>query len=482
MRPLRALNDRGGRIAAGTGSTVIRLQTFLQRAIRSTPGVGAIAAAAAFSLAAAAPATDALFRDGVAALKDKRVDDARRHLSACTGLDPQRIDCHWELGWAHYLAGDWARVVEEWRTVKRLQPRHPEVDRHLATAEANLAALQQLEQRRAQAPASLPRSRPTAGRLRIRAVGDMMLGTSFPEGYLPPDDGAHLLDDVAPLLTDADLTFANLEGPLCDSGTSDKCSPGSNCYAFRSPTRYGEYYRQAGIDLLSTANNHAEDFGIECRLATEATLDRLGIAYSGRPGTIASVVRDGRRVAMIGFHSSRSGHYLNDHAGAAALVRQIKANHDVVIVSFHGGAEGAQMLHVPTGSETHLGENRGDLRAFARAVVDAGADLVLGHGPHVLRGAEVYRDRLILYSLGNFATYGRFALSGNLGIGAVVEVDLDEQGRFVGGKIFATRQIGRGIPVRDPDGVAIELMRRLSIEDFGERGIVVAGDGSFGRR
>ena len=432
--------------------------------------------------AASTPASDALYRDGVAALKDKRTDDAKKNLSACIGLDPQRVDCHWELGWVYYLESDWPRVVEEWRAVKRLQPAHPQVDKHLAAAEANLAAIEKGKQSRAQAPASLPQSQPLTGTLRIRAAGDMMLGTSFPDGYLPPDDGAHLLDDVAALLADADLTFANLEGPLCDTGTSDKCSPGANCYAFRSPTRYGAYYKQAGIDLLSTANNHAEDFGIECRLATEATLDQLGIAYSGRPGTIASVVSQGRRVAMIGFHASRSGHYLNDHTEAAALVKQLKATHDVVIVSFHGGAEGAQMLHVPNGKEMHLGENRGELRAFTHAVVDAGADLVLGHGPHVLRGAEVYRDRLIVYSLGNFATYGRFSLGGNLGIGAIVEVVLDPQGRFVGGKLFATKQIGKGVPMRDPDGTAIDLVRRLSVEDFGDRGVVVAQDGSFGRR
>jgi hypothetical protein len=104
-----------------------------------------------------------------------------------------------------------------------------------------------------------PVAQPAA--LRLRAAGDVMLGTTVPEGKLAPDDGAHLLTAVAPLLQDADLTFVNLEGPLCDSGTSSKCRKGSNCFAFRSKTAYGQYLEEAGVDLASTANNHAGDFG-----------------------------------------------------------------------------------------------------------------------------------------------------------------------------------------------------------------------------
>ena len=84
--------------------------------------------------------------------------------------------------------------------------------------------------------------------LRLRAVGDVMLGTTVPEGHLPPDDGATLLAAVSPLLQDADLTFANLEGPLCGSGISTKCKKSGNCFAFRTPTTYGKYLQAAGLD------------------------------------------------------------------------------------------------------------------------------------------------------------------------------------------------------------------------------------------
>ena len=182
---------------------------------------------------------------------------------------------------------------------------------------------------------------------------------------------------------------------------------------------------------------------------------------------------------MIAFHTSRSGHYLNDHETAKKLVQSQAATHDIVIVSFHGGAEGAKAIHTPNGSETFYGENRGDLRTFSRVVIDAGADLVLGHGPHVLRGMEVYNDRLIAYSLGNFATYGRFSLSGNKGLGVILETTLDSEGKFIEGKLIPTKQTGKGIPNIDIDQKAINLIRTLSTDDFPKTHIKIAQDGSI---
>ena len=318
--------------------------------------------------------------------------------------------------------------------------------------------------------------------LRLRAVGDVMLGTDFPKGHLPPDDGAHLLDDVGPWLTDADLTFVNLEGPLCDGGKTTKCGSGGNCYAFRSPTRYGRYLAENGVDLASVANNHANDFGAACMAETTATLDTLGITWSGVPGTIGYTRSNDLTVALVAFHTAPSSNHLNNLPRAVALVEEAASRAHVVVVSFHGGAEGSKALHVPYGKETFYGENRGHLRAFTHAVVDAGADIVLGHGPHVLRGMEIYEDRLIAYSLGNFATYGRFNLSGPLGTGAVLEVEVDGEGRFVAGKLLPTKQEGRGVPVIEAEEAALDLVRTLSSEDFPDTGVVVARDGSLGVR
>lgn len=428
---------------------------------------------------AASPDED--YARGLAALAAKDAAGAEAALEACTQAAPQREDCWWELGWARWTQGDWAGVVAAWEQVHRLNPTRDELARYLPTAQGNLEVQRLIAEAARRAPAQLPPPPPGA-KLRLRAVGDVMMGSDFPEPMLPEADGTTYLGAVAGLLRDADLTFVNLEGPLCDSGTTNKCRPGSNCYAFRTPTRYAPYLAEAGVDLASTANNHANDFGDSCRLETEAALAPLNIAFSGRPGTVARVQSQGLKVAMIGFHTSDLCHNLNDTDTARALVAALAAEHDVVIVSFHGGAEGSKALHVPAGREQFYGEDRGDLRLFTHAVVDAGADLVLGHGPHVLRGMEVYQGRLIAYSLGNFATYGRFNLSGWLGVGAVLEVELDGQGRFLGGQLLSTTQVGDGVPQPDPEGRAAGLVRQLSEEDFPQTGVVVDQQGRIGAR
>jgi hypothetical protein len=369
--------------------------------------------------------------------------------------------------------------VSSWERVKALDPTHPEVDAHLATARESKALVDELA--RDTGPTT-PRTPPADGKLRLRAVGDVMLGTTFPEGYLSPEDGKDVMRAALPHLRDADLTFANLEGPLCDVGETDKCKPGQNCYAFRSPERYGALLVDAGIDIASLANNHSRDFGEECRTRTEQVLDRHGIVWSGRIGSVARLEKNGVRVAMIAFHTGEAVHSVNDHDLARALVAREAKTHDVVIVSFHGGAEGAKAQRVPNGKETFYGENRGDLRKFTHAVVDAGADLVIGHGPHVLRGMEVYRDRLIAYSLGNFATYGRFNLSGPLGVSAILDVELDGEGRFLGGRLVPFRQVGAGILEEDPQREALGLVKKLSIADFPKTHVVVERDGSLRKK
>lgn len=315
----------------------------------------------------------------------------------------------------------------------------------------------------------------------ITAVGDIMLGTTFPdESRLPPDDGKSLLAEVAPILSAADVTFGNLEGPMIDGGTTRKCLPDSTrCYAFRVPTRYGDHLKEAGFDVMSLANNHALDFGIEGRKSSMRVLDGLGIAHSGEVGDIARLEVKGRRIDVIAFASYDHSYNLNDLDKAMQVVAKSAAEADLVVVSFHGGAEGAKYQRVPFGPEMFLGENRGDLRRFARCVIDAGADLVLGHGPHVVRGIEVYRGRLIAYSLGNFATYGAFNLTGPLGLSLILEVRLASDGSFLQGKLHPVRQEKTVGPRLDPDGTIIPLVRQLSIEDFGDGAVGVGDDGSI---
>jgi hypothetical protein len=316
------------------------------------------------------------------------------------------------------------------------------------------------------------------------AVGDVMLGSTFPDetgGLLPPNDGWGLLAEVTPLIAAADVAFANLEGPLVDEGKSEKCArsrPG-RCYAFRVPTRYGRHLQRAGFNVVSLANNHVGDFGDPGRASTRAVLAGLGIRYAGAPGEVARLEVRGTRIALVAFSTSAGTNDVRDVDGAAALVREVAAGADLVVVSFHGGAEGADRQHVPPGPEEFLGEDRGDLRRFARAVVDAGADLVLGHGPHVVRGMEVYAGRLVAYSLGNFATYGGFNLAGPNGLSLVLEARLAKDGTFLGGLVHPVRQERPGGPVLDPSGAIVDVLRRLSQEDFGPTAVEVRDDGTL---
>ena len=306
----------------------------------------------------------------------------------------------------------------------------------------------------------------------------MMLGTDYPENILPDDDGVSFLAEVTPILSAADITFGNLEGVLLDGGEpGKKCSNPNACYLFRSPSRYVRYYKEAGFDVMSLANNHARDFGEEGRQASMQTLAAAGIQHSGLVGDFASLDVNGLRVAVMAYAVTRNSNLLLDYDLARATVAGYAGNHDIVIVSFHGGAEGRNVSNLPFAEETYYGEPRGDVVRFARMMVDAGADLVVGHGPHVVRAMENYKDRLIAYSLGNFATYFGISVEGIKGIAPILDVTLDGEGNFVEGMIHSTVQIRPAGPSIDPSGRALTMIRELSHEDFGSPGIHFDDDG-----
>jgi poly-gamma-glutamate capsule biosynthesis protein CapA/YwtB (metallophosphatase superfamily) len=309
-----------------------------------------------------------------------------------------------------------------------------------------------------------------------------MLGSTFPDDKkLPPNDGKDELTPVAALLAGADVVFGNLEGPLVDGGVSAKCGPhpkAKSCYAFRVPTRYGQYLKDAGFNVFSLANNHALDFGDAGRVSTEETLDALGILHTGRVGDVAHLVVRGKKVAVIAFATYGSSYDLLDLAAARAAIADAKKDADVVIVSFHGGAEGPKYQHVPNGPETYFDEPRGDLRLFTHAAVDAGASLVVGSGPHVVRGLELYAGHLIAYSLGNFATWQSMNLEGPSGISLVLRVTLGADGSFRGAKIQPTKQVFPGGPLPDADAAIIPIVRDLSTTDFGAGAPKIADDGT----
>ena len=317
-----------------------------------------------------------------------------------------------------------------------------------------------------------------AQELTVSMVGDVMMGTTFPSIMLPANDGQDLFNDTKEILTRTDLTLGNLEGAICDGGTSTKGS-GPNSYSFRTPTSYGCLLKDAGFDYLSMANNHANDFGLEGIESTEQVLASQEILFSGIAGRAESAVieRNGLKIGLCAFgHNS----YTLKHTDlniVGRIVDNLVQNCDLVIVSFHGGAEGKSHSHLPYGTETFLGENRGSLRELAHFCVDHGADIVYGHGPHVVRALEVYKDRFIAYSLGNFCTPYNVSLTGISGYAPIVEIAVDSSGKFLRGKIHSFLQT-RGIGPRfDSNGNVAKQIKYLSDTDVPGSQVNIGDDG-----
>ena len=322
-----------------------------------------------------------------------------------------------------------------------------------------------------------PKPKVPPGLVAIVATGDIVMGST---PNLPPDGGRSFFSEVQADLA-GDVVLGNLEGTLSTGGGS-KCRPGStNCYAFQTPPSYVRWLVQAGFTVLNLANNHAYDFGPRGLRQTIDALTGAGLEHTGRPGQVTIQTVGQVRVALVGFASYPWSASLTDIPAAKRLVRKAGRLADVVVVTMHAGAEGTGRQHVARGTETFLGENRGDAVRFSHAVVDAGADLVVGHGPHVLRGMEWYKRRLIAYSLGNFAGYKVFSLGGPLSTSGILRVTLRGDGTFEAGQLVPTRVVGDGYPALDPTEAAHGVVRTLSRKDFGRRAVKVSADGVLSR-
>lgn len=316
--------------------------------------------------------------------------------------------------------------------------------------------------------------------LTIATVGDIMTGTTYPTVRLPENGGKDLFRDVKEILCGADVAAGNLEGAICEGGTCTKRLASGRSYAFRMPPDHAELLSDAGLDFLSLANNHSNDFGSYGSTSSMQLLDKEGIGYAGLPGHETAVKEiGGVRYGFCAFgHNSHTIKH-QDTSAVRRIVSSLADSCDIVIVSFHGGAEGADKAHLPYGTETYLGEDRGDLRSFARLCIDCGADVVFGHGPHVTRAVEVYRGRFVAYSLGNFCTPFGINLNGINGHAPVVEIAIAKDGRFVRGKIYSfIQQYGIG-PRKDSLNIVARHIRSLSEEDVPDSPLVISDDGDM---
>lgn len=304
----------------------------------------------------------------------------------------------------------------------------------------------------------------------VIGVGDIMMGSNYPQPVLPPNDGEFLMKEVAHVLRDADVTFGNLEGTLLNEGGSVKtCRDPKVCYAFRSPERYVKNLVDAGFDVMSIANNHAGDFGDAGRKSTIKTLEAAGLYHTGQlPRRYVTFEKEGITYGVVALSPNSNCISVNNIPEAQAIVRELESLVDIVIVSFHGGAEGGQYQNVPRKHEIFHGEDRGDVYTFAHTLIDAGADIIFGHGPHVTRAVEVYKNRFIAYSLGNFCTYGGINVAGINGWAPIIKVYTNSKGRFLQAKITPTYQIARDRVKLDTANRVITKIQELTKKDFPE--------------
>ncbi|PZV13912.1 MAG: poly-gamma-glutamate biosynthesis protein [Leptolyngbya sp.] len=301
--------------------------------------------------------------------------------------------------------------------------------------------------------------------LTLKAVGDIIPGTDY-RGYRLPSDWQYLFRGVQYHLGEADIVFGNFESTLTEVPHSAKDTSRGNTFAFRTPPWYASVLKEAGFDVLSVANNHSFDFFEQGFNDTIAHIEAAGMQAVGRKDEILYVEAQGLTVAFIGFSTYSYHNRVQDLEGAIALVQTAKAQADIVVVSFHAGKEGTDATVTRDQTEYFFSENRGNVVQFSRTVIDHGADLVLGHGPHVPRALELYNGKLIAYSLGNFVGYRSLSTVGPLGTSLILQLDLDAQGNFVGGQIIPVALDRNGVPYLDDHFGGVTLVRQFTQRDF----------------
>jgi len=320
----------------------------------------------------------------------------------------------------------------------------------------------------------------TADTIVIVGVGDIMLGTSYPDAStLPPNnDCSFEMANVKSYLQNADVSFCNLEGVMTTGGVAKTCNDPSVCYVFRMPETFASCLVDAGFDLVSLANNHVNDFGADGRENTRKAIEAVGLTHAGLEDTPSAIFeKDGIKYGFAAFAPHTGTARFNNYTYVVEVVKKLEEECDIVIVSFHSGAEGSGCQHVTRADEIFLGANRGNVYKFAHLAIDAGADVVFGHGPHVTRAVELYKDRFIAYSMGNFCTYSRINIQGVSGLAPIFRVQTDKEGAFLKAEIIPTYQQRFKGTFVDPQKRVIKVIQDLTKADFPETKLHISDDG-----
>jgi poly-gamma-glutamate capsule biosynthesis protein CapA/YwtB (metallophosphatase superfamily) len=319
----------------------------------------------------------------------------------------------------------------------------------------------------------------TSQQITIKAVGDIVAGTNFPDNRLPANPHQLFPKSIRDNLKGSSLLFGNYESTLTNHPNSSKNINLGRVFAFRSPPSYADVLQKAGFNVMSVANNHSMDFGPVGFLDTVKNLNKVGIKAVGEKEKITYLNVDNTTVAMIGFCFYQYCNHVNDIESGKKLITQAKTKAKIIVVSMHVGAEGINAMRVKNETEIFYGENRGNSVNFARKMVDAGADMILGHGPHVPRAMEVYKGKLIAYSLGNFLGYKTLSTQGVTGNSMILEAKVNDNGDFISGNIIPVRLDKIGIPQIDNTHSTVAIVRSLTKSDFPHSPINISPKGQI---
>lgn len=323
----------------------------------------------------------------------------------------------------------------------------------------------------------------------LAMTGDVMMGSLYPHERLPADSGAHIFDDVTPILRSADVTLGNFEGTFAYSGKNRKNPASPMAFMFMMPPHFVHLLTDAGYDFMGLANNHIYDFWEAAMTTTEETLEKAGIGYAGAKDPTGRTQHqeycvkeiDGVRYGFTAFGHEDYSLRTQDTATVRRIITTLRKMSDIVIVSFHGGAEGSGARHIPFATEYLQGDDRGNVYEFGHFCIDVGADVVYGHGPHVVRAIEMYKGKFIAYSLGNFCTCG-MGVAGLTGYAPIITIRINDKGELIDGQIHSFLQEPMRGPKVDKSCRVAKEIKTLTQEDIPNSQLNISDDGVITRR
>ena len=294
-----------------------------------------------------------------------------------------------------------------------------------------------------------------ASDIRLAATGDLVFSEN-------PQINRNAFTEFMPLLSKADLVLGNLEGPITDANTPRKPYVPGRSYSFHYPVETAQLLKKANFHILSIANNHAQDYGPTGFADTQRHLTAAGIEHTGLKGSYVIRPVKGIKIGVIALAHYPMYNNVLEIEATAKLVAEVRAKSDLVILFYQLGGEGDAYAMITNEDEVFLGEQRGNARKFATAMIKAGAGALIAHGPHLVRAAECINGVPVLHSIGNFVGAGGLSAQNLANVSTFPEMMFDASGKFKSVRIVPVTFTPERLPKIDPTGRSVHLINWLN--------------------